>query len=176
MKEKAKRKAVQVKLSPDEMTTFETVKKLVNASSNSNAIRTMMTDEKILHLAANSQGKERASIVELLHQMWKTQGRPHMMQSMLQLKGNDGAVFDKISKNFSNLDDAVKGLLWSSANMTNNLNQVAHVVNIANQADPSDADTWQWVINALNSLLKASSQVQATAHLIQNYIKGTDPS
>lgn len=172
MEEKNKRKAVQVKLSPPEFKTFQNIMKKVGATSYSDTIRSMMTDEQLMILLAKSNGIERKNIAALLRKIWFIQGRPLMLQSLLKFNGTNLTVLNQISDNFQDLDALVQGLLWNSSNLTNNLNQVAHVVNVANAEDPSDADTWAWVIDALNTIMPAVNDLRTSANEVRQFIRG----
>lgn len=174
MEKLSNRKAVQVKLSPPEQALFQQIKKWIGTDSNSTAIRMMMADEKLMHLASSAKGNERKRIVKLLKSSWKLQGRPVMLQSLLQLQGGSNDVLDKISTNFADLDSLVQGLLWNSSNIANNLNQIAHAVNLAAKQDPADVDTWQWTINALNALMQSTKKLHDTAREVHTFIKGND--
>lgn len=172
MKEKSKRIAVQVKLRHEEMNGFNEVKKITNATTNSDAIRAMINDERLLNWASKKHGDDRHSMMKLLQQMWKLQGRSPALQSLLTVKGNDFEMLNDIKASFDDLDALVQGLLWESSNLSNNLNQVAHVTNIAAKEDPADVDTWQWVIDALNKLLSASNNLRKIGDEVHRYIKG----
>lgn len=172
MKEKSKRTAVQVKLHPKEMDDFNEVKKITRATTNSDAIRAMINDERLLHWASKKHGEDRRSMMELLQQMWKLQGRSAALQSLLTVNGNDSGLLNDIKSSFDDLDALVQGLLWEASNVSNSLNQVAHVANIANQEDPTDFETWQWIIDALNKLMGVSEHLRKAASEIHSYIKG----
>lgn len=172
MTEKSKRIAVQVKLHPDEMESFNQVKKITRATTNSDAIRTMINDERLLYLAAKKHGNDRRSIMDLLRSMWKLQGRSTALQSLLTINNSSSSVLNDIQSSFDDLDALVQGLLWEASNLSNNLNQVAHVANLAAKEDPADVDTWQWVIDALNKLLSASNNLRKISNDVHDYIKG----
>lgn len=172
MKEKSKRIAVQVKLRHEEMNGFNEVKKITNATTNSDAIRAMINDERLLYWASKKHGDDRHSTMALLQQMWKLQGRSAALQSLLTANGNDFEVLTDIKVSFDDLDALVQGLLWEASNLSSNLNQVAHATNIAAKEDPTDVDTWQWVINALNQLLSVSENLRKIGNEVHRYIKG----
>ena len=81
-------------------------------------------------------------------------------------------MLNDIQSSFDDLDALVQGLLWEASNLSNNLNQVAHVANLAAKEDPADVDTWQWVIDALNKLLSASNNLRKISNDVHDYIKG----
>jgi hypothetical protein len=172
MEEKNKRKAVQVKLSPPEFKTFQNIMKMMGAKNYSDAIRAMMVDEQLTLSIAKANGSERKHLATLLRQLWASQGRPSMLQSLLKFNGTNLTVLNQISDNFQDLDALVQGLLWNSSNLTNNLNQVAHIVNVANAEDPSDADTWAWVIDALNTIMPAVNDLRTSANEVRQFIRG----
>lgn len=172
MKEKSKRIAVQVKLRHEEMNGFNEVKKITNATTNSDAIRAMINDERLLYWASKQHSDDRHSTIALLQQMWKLQGRSAALQSLLTANGNDFEVLTDIKASFDDLDALVQGLLWEASNLSNSLNQIAHVVNIAAKEDPADVDTWEWVIDALNKLLSVSNNLRKVGNEVHSYIKG----
>lgn len=172
MEDKSKRIAVQVKLHPEEMNGFNEVKKITNATTNSDAIRTMISDERLLYWASKQHGDDRHSTMALLQKMWKLQGRSAALQSLLTVNGNDFGMLNDIKTSFDDLDALVQGLLWEASNLSKNLNQVAHVTNIAAKEDPTDVDTWQWVIDALNKLLGVSDNLRKIGNEVHRYIKG----
>ena len=172
MKEKSKRIAVQVKLHPKEMDSFNEVKKITKSATNSDAIRAMINDERLLHWASKKHGSDRHSTMVLLQQIWKLQGRSAAFQALLTVKGNDFEILNDIKASFDDLDALVQGLLWEASNLSSNLNQVAHATNIAAKEDPTDVDTWQWVINALNQLLSVSENLRKIGNEVHRYIKG----
>lgn len=172
MEEKNKRKAVQVKLSPPELNAFQNIMKNVRAKTYSDAIRSMMVDEQLTFSIAKANGSERKHLAALLRQLWASQGRPSMLQSLLKVNGTDLNVLNNISDSFQDLDALVQGVLWNSSNLANSLNQIAHIVNIANADDPSDADTWEWVIDALNTIMPAVNDLRTSANEVRQFIRG----
>ena len=64
---------------------------------------------------------------------------------------------------YNDLSAKLDSLLWNSSNITNNVNQVSHVLNEASQSDPEDADTWNWVMQQLQSIRQA---VDSSSQLI----------
>ena len=169
MEEKNKRKAVQVKLSPPELNAFQNIMKNVRAKTYSDAIRSMMVDEQLTFSIAKANGSERKHLAALLRQLWASQGRPSMLQSLLKVNGTDLNVLNNISDSFQDLDALVQGVLWNSSNLANSLNQIAHIVNAD---DPSDADTWEWVIDALNTIMPAVNDLRTSANEVRQFIRG----
>ena len=61
------------------------------------------------------------------------------------------------------------GLLWSSSNISKSLNEIAHATNSAQQVDPANRETWNWVIQQLNSLLPAAESLKQVASSTKKY-------
>ncbi len=87
----------------------------------------------------------------------------------------DKRVIDKhndlelISKKYDDLSAKMDGLLWSSSNISKSLNEIAHATNSAQQVDPANRETWNWVIQQLNSLLPAAESLKQVASSTKKY-------
>lgn len=60
---------------------------------------------------------------------------------------------------YNDLSAKLDSLQWNSSNITNNVNQISHVLNAAAQNDPGDADTWEWVMQQLQTINMSISQL-----------------
>lgn len=174
MPKKVKRNVIQVRLSDDELKAFIDVKNRMNAPNNSEAVRTMIADERLVNVAANRVKKGDRSVAQFLAKAWVDLGRSDLAQAALGLQNNKGAVnIQKIEAIYSDLQAQLSGLLYDATSMSNNLNQLAHAANLAKQDDPSDTDTWNWIIESLNKLLSVANNLQKATTDIRESIKYT---
>ncbi len=60
---------------------------------------------------------------------------------------------------YNDLSAKLDSLLWNSSNITSNVNQASHVLNLAAQNDPEDADTWNWVMQQLQSIRQTADSL-----------------
>lgn len=84
--------------------------------------------------------------------------------------GNHQKIESMITK-YDDLSAKVDALLWDSRNLTSNLNQIAHAVNVAKDSDPSNAETWNWVIQQLQKLFPTVEQLSNSASNTNTWLK-----
>lgn len=175
MSTKVKRNIIQVRLSDDELKAFIKVKNRMNAPNNSEAVRTMIADERLVNIAANRVKNGDRSVAQFLAKAWADLGRSDLAQAALGLQNvNGSASIQKIETIYSDLQAQLSGLLYDATSMSNNINQLAHAANLAKQEDPSDPDTWNWIIDSLSQLLSVASNLQKATTDIRKSIKHTD--
>lgn len=172
MHNKVKRNVIQFRLNDDELAAFFDVKNALHSPNNAEAIRTMIADERLVNIAAKELEKGDQSVAQFLAKSWTEIGRSNLAKAVLGLHNQEGAnTIKQIGQNFEQIQSQLSGLLWSVTNLTNNVNQIAHVANLAKQEDPADADTWNWIINSLQQILPAIQEVKSTAQQIKQFIK-----
>ena len=163
-----KDKTIQARVDIDELAQFVEVKHLLNAKTNSDAIRQMTLDEKKINDAVKNWDKDDGSLLPLLKENYQNQGRLPMLQVMHGIANTDSQVkLDKLWNTYQNLDVQLSSLLWSMSNLTNNLNQVAHALNIAKDEDPDDENTWNWTNAQLVKLMQTGSAIKYQLSTIQ---------
>lgn len=172
MNSKVKRNIIQFRLNDDELAVFIEVKNALHSPNNAEAIRTMITDEQLVNIAAKEQEKGGQAISQFLAKYWTKIGRSNLAKAVLGLHNKDSSnAIKQIGRHYEQIQSQLSGLLWSVTNLTNNINQIAHVANQAKQEDPADADTWNWIINALQNVLPTVKEVDSTVQLTKQVIK-----
>lgn len=81
------------------------------------------------------------------------------------------AQVEHILSTYDDINAKAGALLWDSSNMTKNLNEIAHAANIAKNNDPSNAATWNWVIQRLQQLFPTIKQLNQLGTEMQQYLK-----
>lgn len=119
---KVKRNLVQVRLTDDQLKQFDSVKQILHAENNSDAIRQLISDKKLTD-------------------------------------GTTQEALNNAVAQYNDLSAKLDSLQWNSSNITNNVNQISHVLNAAAQNDPGDADTWEWVMQQLQTINMSISQL-----------------
>lgn len=88
-------------------------------------------------------------------------------------KLTDGTTQEALTQavaQYNDLSAKLDSLLWNSSNITNNVNQVAHVLNVAAQADPEDVETWNWVMQQLQSIVASNNQLQQLIDEVKHWL------
>ncbi len=76
-----------------------------------------------------------------------------------------------ISNQYDDLTAKVNALMWDSRNVTNNMNQIAHAANIAKDTDPSNADTWNWIVVQLQKMFPVVEKLSNSASATNAWLK-----
>lgn len=129
---KVKRNLVQVRLTDDQLKQFDSVKQILHAENNSDAIRQLISDKKL------TDGTTQEALTQAVNQ-------------------------------YTDLSAKLDSLMWNSSNITNNVNQVAHVLNAA-QADPEDVDTWNWVMQQLQAIATNNNQLRQLVDEVKHWL------
>lgn len=80
-------------------------------------------------------------------------------------------------KEYDDLDAKISALMWDSSNVTKNLNEIAHAANIAKNNDPTNEDTWNWIIQQLQQVFPTIQQLNQLCNETKSYLKkGLDES
>lgn len=85
-----------------------------------------------------------------------------------------GSTYQDLQKMVTQYDDLsakIDSLMWDSRNMTNNLNQIARAANIAKDTDPTNADTWNWVIEQLQTIFPTVEKLSTTSSDVNTWLK-----
>lgn len=130
---KVKRNLVQVRLTDDQLKQFDSVKQILHAENNSDAIRQLISDKKL------TDGTTQEALTQAANQ-------------------------------YTDLSAKLDSLMWNSSNITNNVNQVAHVLNAAAQADPEDVDTWNWVMQQLQAIATNNNQLRQLVDEVKRWL------
>ncbi|MBC6909812.1 hypothetical protein DT304_00485 [Lactobacillus reuteri] len=130
---KVKRNLVQVRLTDDQLKQFDSVKQILHAENNSDAIRQLISDKKL------TDGTTQEALTQAVNQ-------------------------------YTDLSAKLDSLMWNSSNITNNVNQVAHVLNAAAQADPEDVDTWNWVMQQLQAIATNNNQLRQLVDEVKHWL------
>lgn len=88
-------------------------------------------------------------------------------------KLTDGTTQEALTQavaQYTDLSAKLDSLLWNSSNITNNVNQVAHVLNAAAQADPGDVETWNWVMQQLQSIVASNNQLKQLIDEVKHWL------
>jgi septum formation inhibitor-activating ATPase MinD len=77
----------------------------------------------------------------------------------------------QVQQTYNDLSAKLEGLMWDSSNVTKNMNEIAHTANIAKNSDPTNSETWAWIIKALQTeyqqLLKLNGLVDDTKKFLR---------
>jgi len=172
MNKNVRRNVVQFRLSDAEKAAFDEVKQAINAKNNADAIRTMIADERLVNITAQQVSKNNHSMAQLLEQTWSDLGRSSLSRAVLGLQSDEGLnALKQVQDTYDNIQAQLEGLLWSATNLTNNVNQISHAANLAMQDDPTNADTWNWIIEAIQGILPLISQLQDAINNIKDETK-----
>lgn len=74
-------------------------------------------------------------------------------------------------KEYDDLDAKISALMWDSSNVTKNLNEIAHAANIAKNNDPTNEDTWNWIIQQLQQVFRTIQQLNQLCNETKSYLK-----
>lgn len=129
-----KRNMVQVRLSDDQFSAFNKIKKQLNAENNADALRKLINDKQLINSST---------------------------QQDLQ----------KMVTKYDDLSAKIDSLMWDSRNLTSNMNQLAHAANVAKDTDPSNIDTWNWIIEQLQNIFPSVEKLSTTASNVNNWLK-----
>ena len=168
-------KYVQARVTDDELADFNRVKEQLGVENNSAVIRQMVADEMLIERMQQEWATGKTDNVMSWVNKMKDLRRPAMAQALLGITDpNSRVMLRRTMDVYQDMQDQLAGLMWSVANISNNLNQVAHVLNTAKSEDPADADTWNWVNNQLvtqqqlNNDLKQKLQLFKQKYLVTN--------
>lgn len=125
---------VQVRLSDDQFSAFNKIKKQVNAENNADALRKLINDKQLIN-------------------------------------GSTHQNLQKMITKYDDLSAKIDSLMWDSRNLTTNMNQIAHAANVAKDTDPSDVDTWNWIIEQLQNIFPSVEKLSTTASNVNNWLK-----
>lgn len=85
--------------------------------------------------------------------------------------GTTQATLHDITTQYDDLTAKVDSLMWDSRNLTNNMNQIAHAANIAKDTDPSNADTWNWIVVQLQKMFPVVEKLSNSASATNAWLK-----
>ncbi|WP_251573983.1 plasmid mobilization relaxosome protein MobC [Limosilactobacillus agrestimuris] len=146
-----KDKLVQSRLDENELARFRDVKKFLGTKTNSETVRQMVVDEIFIRRVQDEWKDGNTDEVMKWVQIMNNLGRPAMAQALMGITDSKSKVMlCRAMDTYQDMQDQLAGLMWSVANISNNLNQIAHVLNTAKSEDPADADTWNWVNSRLS--------------------------
>lgn len=74
-------------------------------------------------------------------------------------------------KEYDDLDAKISALMWDGSNVTKNLNEIAHAANIAKNNDPTNEDTWNWIIQQLQQVFPTIQQLNQLCNETKSYLK-----
>lgn len=147
-----KDKLIQTRLDEDELADFDDVKKLLNVSKNSDAIRQMIKDEVMLEKAKGEWKEGNTDYVSVLLTKLSNEGRLPLTQAVMGITDTKTASQLSVLQNqFADIQSQLEGIMFSATKMGNNLNQIARVMNTAAKEDESlsDTDLWKWLTSRL---------------------------
>lgn len=112
---------------------------------------------------------------ELLRKQLSAQNNAEALRKLIDDRKNIGTAgqtaIKQLQQTYDDLEAKLAGLMWDSSNITKNMNQIAHAVNIAKKTDPSNTQTWNWVVNAIQTeykpIVKLSNLVDDTKKFIK---------
>lgn len=112
---------------------------------------------------------------ELLRKQLSAQNNAEALRKLIDDRKNIGTAgqtaIKQLQQTYDDLEAKLAGLMWDSSNITKNMNQIAHAVNIAKKTDPSNTQTWNWVVNAIQTeykpIVKLSNLVDNTKKFIK---------
>lgn len=65
-----------------------------------------------------------------------------------------------LGSRLSNIDDQLSSLNWLATNLTNNVNQISHWLNIVLVKDPENGHAWQHALNQMAELHSLTNEVK----------------
>lgn len=112
---------------------------------------------------------------ELLRKQLSAQNNAEALRKLIDDRKNIGTAgqtaIKQLQQTYDDLEAKLAGLMWDSSNITKSMNQIAHAVNIAKKTDPSNTQTWNWVVNAIQTeykpIVKLSNLVDDTKKFIK---------
>lgn len=125
---------VQVRLSDDQFSAFNKIKKQLNAENNADALRKLINDKQLIN-------------------------------------GSTQQDLQKMVTKYDDLSAKIDSLMWDSRNLTNNMNQIAHAANVAKDNDPSNSDTWNWIVVQLQKIFPAVEKLSNTSSTVNSWLK-----
>lgn len=170
-----KDKLIQSRMDKNELAQFHDVKKILGTKTNSDTVRKMVVDELLIQRIKDEWKGGHTNEVMKWVQIMDNFGRPAMAQTILGISQPKSKVaLQQTMDTYRNVQDQLAGLMWSVTNISNNINQISHVLNIAKSEDPADADTWNWVNSQLvkqqrlNGDLKEQLELFKKKYLVTN--------
>lgn len=134
----------------------------LNSNAKRNMIQVRLSDDELKEFEAVKAGlkeKNNAATLRKLIQLAPLMGKKPQ------------AEVEHLLKQYDDLDAKASALLWDSSNVTKNLNEIAHVTNIAKNNDPADATTWNWVVQQLQQIFPAVQRLNQAAGELQQQLK-----
>ena len=112
---------------------------------------------------------------EAIKESLKKKNNAATLREMIQLAPFVGkktqAYVEKLSKVYNDLDAKADALIWTSSNVTKNLNEIAHAANIAKNNDPANETTWNWIIQQLQQIFPTINQLNQVGSETKEFIK-----
>ena len=87
------------------------------------------------------------------------------------ISGSTQENLKQLVSKYDDLSVKLDSLMWDSRNLTNNMNQLAHAANAAKDADPSNVDTWNWIIVQLQNIFPSVKKLSNTTSDVNNWLK-----
>lgn len=107
----------------------------------------------------DSQLGQFAVVKKALH---ATNNADAVRKLIVDKKLTNGTTQEALRKSVSRYNDLsaqFDSLLWNSSNIASNVNQISHVLNIAAQEDPGDAETWNWIMQQLQLVTSSTNNL-----------------
>ncbi len=119
----------------------------------------------------DSQLKEFDNVKRALHADNNADAIRELINDKGLTSGTTQDALHDISTQYNDLTAKIGALMWDSRNLTSNMNQIAHAANIAKDTDPSNADTWNWIVNQLQKMFPVVEKLSSSASATNAWLK-----
>ncbi|WP_295730449.1 hypothetical protein [uncultured Limosilactobacillus sp.] len=144
----ARNHLIQTRLNDQEKEQFEHAKQLVGAQNSADAVRKMVQDELLIDRATHLHEQGQDTMLEMIKLL--NGKRLPMTQVLLGIKGHTAnQQLSDIQTRYQDVQAQLAGILWSATSVTNDIKEIKSILQEAAQAEPEDADTWNWVTHRL---------------------------
>lgn len=154
---------LQLRVNQEEIELVNKIRDQMKTDSTAETIRQMIRDEillmKICKQKTNGNSEMSPVLLDVLDSAVQRR-RWNIVTGVLKLN-TDGAIeiINQANQNFRMLNQILSGIIFQQNKIGTNLNQLAHDANQAAQVDPSNRDTWNWIINQLSTMKNEMSQL-----------------
>ncbi len=134
----------------------------MNPNAKRNMIQVRLNDAEMKQFEAVKLKKKKKTNAATLRELIRLAPLTEE-QSQTQVK--------HLLKEYDDLDAKISALMWDSSNVTKNLNEIAHAANIAKNNDPTNEDTWNWIIQQLQQVFPTIQQLNQLCNETKSYLK-----
>ena len=118
----------------------------------------------------DAQLSEFDDVKKLLHVSTSADALRKLINDKKLTSGVTKEALNSAVDQYNDLSAKLDSLLWNSSNITNNVNQASHVLNVAAQNDPEDVETWNWVMQQLQSIRQATDSLSQLVDDVKDWL------